>query len=99
MTGVAKQQAILCLSLGASCAACGSACAIFSQGQGKNGFDSFPLLCYEVLTLCPLLSLAGLIGLWRLRRGSMGWLVLGLFLTVPQVFVFALFLVGVSHYA
>lgn len=35
MTGVAKQQAILCLSLGVSCAACGLACAIFSKDKGK----------------------------------------------------------------
>ncbi len=99
MTGVGKQQAILCFLIGVYCAACGLACAIFVQGQGKNGFDSFPLFYYEVLTFCPLMSFAALVRLWRLRRGTVWLLALGLLLTVPQVLVFGLFLEGLSHYA
>ena len=99
MTGVGKQQAILCLIVGICCAACCLAVAHLIQNTGKNGFDALPFIYYTVLMICPLLSLAALAGLWQLRPGTVCPLMLGGILTVPQVLVFGLFLAGIFQYA
>jgi hypothetical protein len=79
-------------------ALCRAGVYAFWIGQGKNGFDSLPLVWYLVLVLGPLLSLGCFISMWRVRAGSGWWLGVGALLLIPQLFVWFVAVDGVLHY-
>lgn len=84
--------------LSVCCAVCAAGIWAFSVGQGKNGFDSLPLVWYLVLALGPLLGLSCFIAMWRARVGSDWWLGLGVLLLIPQLLVWLAAVDGVLHY-
>lgn len=71
---------------------------VFFTGAGKRGFDVLPLGWYLTLMLTPLIALVSFAAMWRVRRGSAGWIVLGGFLTAPQLYVLLGFWQSTLHY-
>ena len=79
-------------------AICAAGVRAFCIGQGKNGFDSLPLVWYLALVLGPLVALGCFAAMWRLRVGSDWWLWLGTLLLVPQLLIWLVAVDGVLYY-
>jgi len=71
---------------------------MFFAGHGKNGFDTLPLVWYCVLTFAPVVAVAALVAMWRVRVGSDWWLWTGAVLLLPQLYVLFVATCGVLHY-
>jgi hypothetical protein len=71
---------------------------VFCAGTGKNGFDSLPLAWYCVLVLAPVIAVASVVAMWRVRVGSDWWLWTGVVLLLPQLYVLFVAASGVLHY-
>ena len=88
----------LSVALAICFALCVAGARAFLVSQGKNGFDSLPLVWYLVLMLGPLLGLGCFVAMWRVRVGSSWWLGVGTLLLIPQLFVLVIAADGVLHY-
>jgi hypothetical protein len=72
--------------------------AAASTEETGNGFDTLPLFSYLVWVLCPLLSVCCFIAMPVVKVGSAWWLVLGVLLLIPQIFIWFVVMDAVLAY-
>ena len=70
---------------------------VFWHGEGKNGFDTFPLPWFFMAVFAPLISTCCVVAMWRGR--SSRWLAaIGTVLLLPQAVIWYFAAWGALHY-